>query len=55
MFGRSQTAQAVAQKMVKLIERPRPELWPAAGSRWALLMAMALPRLTDRVLSRGRS
>ena len=52
MIGKSQSAQQVARKMVKLIQHPRPELWPAPGSRAALLMASALPGLTDRALSR---
>jgi short-subunit dehydrogenase len=52
MIGKSQTAQTVARKMVHLIAHPRPELWPAPGSRMALLAASALPRMADRALSR---
>jgi NAD(P)-dependent dehydrogenase (short-subunit alcohol dehydrogenase family) len=52
MIGQSQTAQAVARKMVRRMQRPRPELWPAAGSWLGLWMASALPSLTDRALAR---
>ena len=52
MHGKAQTAEAVAHKMVRLIDHPRPELWPAPGTRWGLNFAAALPALTDRVLSR---
>ncbi len=52
MVGQSQTAAAVARKMVHLMEHPRPELWPATGSRLGLWLASALPGLTDRILSR---
>jgi short-subunit dehydrogenase len=50
--GRAQTAENVGRKIVGLIRRPRPELWPAFASRWMLLMAAALPRITDWSMTR---
>jgi short-subunit dehydrogenase len=45
--GKVQTAEAVAEKIVKLIRKPKPELWPARFSRLALSMAVFFPRLAD--------
>jgi short-subunit dehydrogenase len=50
----SQSAETVARKMVRAIEHPRPEVWPAAASRWALGFATLAPRLADRILSKRR-
>lgn len=47
-----QTARAVALAMVRAIERPRPEVWPARPSRWALGVATLMPRFVDRVMAR---
>ena len=47
-----QTAQDVALAMVRAIERPRPEVWPAGPTRWALGLAALAPRLVDRVMAR---
>jgi short-subunit dehydrogenase len=47
-----QTAARVASRMVKAIERPRPEVWPHPPSRIALGFATLLPRLVDRIMSR---
>jgi short-subunit dehydrogenase len=49
-----QTALAVARKMVRAIERPRPELWPFRAARWGLSMATLMPGLVDRVMARYR-
>ncbi len=46
--GKVQTAAQVAAKIVKLIERPKPELWPAPFSRLALSLAVFFPRLADK-------
>ncbi|MDB5358344.1 MAG: oxidoreductase [Phycisphaerales bacterium] len=50
----SQSAQTVAKKMLRAIERPRPEVWPAAASRWLLGLATLAPGLADRILSKRR-
>ncbi|HWE96291.1 MAG TPA: SDR family NAD(P)-dependent oxidoreductase [Tepidisphaeraceae bacterium] len=50
----SQSAETVARKMVRAIEHPRPEVWPAAASRWALGFATLAPRLADRILAKRR-
>jgi short-subunit dehydrogenase len=47
-----QSAEQVARKMVRAIERPVPEVWPFAPSRWALGLATLAPRLVDRVMAR---
>jgi short-subunit dehydrogenase len=47
-----QSAGQVARKMVRAIERPVPEVWPFAPSRWALGLATLAPRLVDRVMAR---
>ena len=47
-----QTAQEVALAMVRAVERPRPEVWPARPTRWALGLATLAPRLVDRVMAR---
>jgi short-subunit dehydrogenase len=45
-----QSARQVALKIVRAIEKPVPEVWPFAPSRWALAAAALAPRLADRVL-----
>jgi short-subunit dehydrogenase len=47
-----QTAAQVAQKMVRAIENPVPELWPFAPSRWALALSALAPAWTDRLLAK---
>jgi short-subunit dehydrogenase len=47
-----QSAETVAWAMVHAIERPRPEVWPARPTRWALAAAVLMPRLVDRVMAR---
>jgi short-subunit dehydrogenase len=46
-FGRMHSAETVARKIVGLIHRPRPELWPVWGSGLMLAIAAAMPRLAD--------
>ena len=50
-MGKVQTAETVARKMVKLLQRPRPECWPHGPSRIAVVLGMLMPRMTDRVLA----
>jgi short-subunit dehydrogenase len=47
-----QSAQEVARKMVRAIEKPVPEVWPFAPSRWALVAAALAPRFVDRLLAK---
>jgi len=47
-----QSAGQVARAMARAIERPVPEVWPFAPSRWALSLATLAPRLVDRVMAR---
>jgi short-subunit dehydrogenase len=49
--GAKQTADVVAQKMVRAIESPRRELWPKSMSRLSLLIATAMPAVVDKVMS----
>lgn len=52
-LGPSQSVQLVARKVVGLMRRPRPELWPSEAARWALFGASMFPGMTDRALARG--
>jgi short-subunit dehydrogenase len=47
-----QSAGQVAHAMARAIERPVPEVWPFAPSRWALSLATLAPRWVDRVMAR---
>ena len=47
-----QSAQTVALKMAKAIQRPRAEVWPMRPTRWALSLATFFPSLADAVLGR---
>src|SRR5688500_16579312 len=47
-----QSAAQVARKMARAIERPVPEVWPLAPSRFALGMATLAPRLVDRLMAK---
>ncbi len=47
-----QSAETVARKMVRAIERPTTEMWPLRASRWALNLQAFVPGLTDWVMSR---
>jgi short-subunit dehydrogenase len=46
----TQTVEHVANRMIKAIESPVPEVWPHRPSRWALGMAALLPRMADRMM-----
>mgnify|MGYP003874921457 CR=1 FL=1 len=46
-----QTPQHVARCIVRGIEKPRPEVWPARSYRWLLALAAAFPSLGDRMLA----
>lgn len=48
-----QTAEQVANAMVKAMKRPRPEVWPAFGSRLGLALASLMPRFADRIMRRS--
>ena len=47
-----QTPEQVAAAMVRAIERPRPEVWPHAASRWLFSLATLFPGLVDGVVAR---
>jgi NAD(P)-dependent dehydrogenase (short-subunit alcohol dehydrogenase family) len=47
-----QSAATVARRMVAAIERPRPEVWPFAPSRWALSVGTLMPGVVDRVMAK---
>jgi short-subunit dehydrogenase len=49
-----QDAQTVAKKMVRAIEKPRPELWPFWPHRYLLGIATMFPGLVDRVMGKAR-
>jgi NAD(P)-dependent dehydrogenase (short-subunit alcohol dehydrogenase family) len=49
--GAKQSAQRVAEKMVRTIEKPVRELWPKPLSRLSLLIATAMPAVVDKVMS----
>jgi short-subunit dehydrogenase len=52
--GMTQTVEYVAQRMVRVIQRPRAELWPSAPTRLAVSIGWLLPRIADLGLSRYR-
>jgi short-subunit dehydrogenase len=47
-----QSAAQVARRMVRAIERPVPEVWPFAPSRWALGLATFMPGWVDRLMAK---
>jgi short-subunit dehydrogenase len=47
-----QSAAQVAAKVARAVERPVPEVWPFAPSRFALALAALFPRRVDRMLAR---
>ena len=51
-MGHAQPVEVVARKMVRLIRRPRPELWPVPLSHLMLVIPALLPRLADWSMSR---
>jgi short-subunit dehydrogenase len=49
-----QSPSTVARKMVRAIERPRPELWPMRPARWGVSIGTLMPSLVDRVMAKYR-
>jgi NADP-dependent 3-hydroxy acid dehydrogenase YdfG len=47
-----QTAETVALKMVRGIEKPRPEVWPFELSRYGVGLATLVPGFVDRLVSK---
>jgi short-subunit dehydrogenase len=47
-----QTADTVARKMIKAVERPTTELWPLRASRWGLSFSTLFPGLTDHFMTK---
>jgi short-subunit dehydrogenase len=47
-----QTAETVAKRMVQAIEKPRPEVWPFAPSRWAVSVGTLVPGVVDRLMAK---
>lgn len=50
--GMIQTAEHVAEQIVRCLQRPRPEVWPSTTARLAMALATACPRLADAALAR---
>lgn len=50
---RRQDVAAVVRAMIRAIERPRREVWPAPFSRALLSLAVIFPALGDRVMRRA--
>lgn len=48
----TQSAVTVAQRMIRAISRPRPEVWPHPLARWVFGLATLFPGLTDRAVRR---
>ncbi len=46
-----QSAATVAQKMLRAIRRPVPEVWPFAPTRWLLALGMLMPWVTDHFMA----
>ncbi len=51
-LGKKQSAELVAEKIVRLITHRQPELWPYAPVRYAMAIAAAFPALVDRVIKK---
>ncbi len=51
-LGHAQPVEVVARKIVQLIRRPRPELWPVWGSNALLSFATLFPRIGDWAMGR---
>jgi short-subunit dehydrogenase len=47
-----QSAATVARKMIRAIEKPRPEVWPFGPSRFGVGLATMVPGFVDRVVSK---
>jgi NAD(P)-dependent dehydrogenase (short-subunit alcohol dehydrogenase family) len=51
-LGHAQPVSVVAEKIAKLIRRPRPELWTVPFGGWALALAVTFPRIADWAMGR---
>ena len=51
-LGHAQPVEVVARKMVRLIRRPQPELWPVPLSHLMLVLPALVPRMADWSMSR---
>ena len=49
-----QSVDTVAARMVRIIEKPRPELWPMPLARWALNLTTFMPGITDYFMAKIR-
>lgn len=52
-LSRAQPAEIVAKKIVRLIQHPKPELWPVRFSRFGLVLSALFPRLGDYVMTKS--
>jgi short-subunit dehydrogenase len=52
--GSMQPSATVAAKMIRTIEKPRGELWPKPFSRLSLSIAVSIPAVVDKVMSKIR-
>ena len=52
--GGQQTSEQVAAAMVRAIERPAKEVWPARRFRWLLAANSLLPGIGDRIMTKMR-
>jgi short-subunit dehydrogenase len=50
--GFGQSAEHVARRMMRAIQHPVPEVWPARPAKWFLALGNLMPRLTDAVMRR---
>ena len=49
-----QSVELVAGKIIRAIERPRPEVWPFPLVKIGLAVSLLMPRLADRIMTRMR-
>jgi short-subunit dehydrogenase len=47
-----QSAETVAFKMIRGIEKPRPEVWPFGPTRFGVGIATMVPGFVDRIVSK---
>lgn len=50
----TQSPETVARRIADAIERPSPEVWPHAPTRWLISLATLWPSLADRIMARHR-
>jgi short-subunit dehydrogenase len=49
-----QTAETVAEAIIKAIAKPRPEVWPLKSVRWGISIGTLLPGMVDKALANYR-